>query len=186
LSLSIWSYLCVHCLRFSNRKKRVAESIVLISFPRSHDQVSTICGASIILGSMLYREHVTKRASTIRMRLVQGLVLSDLLLGYVSCPHRSSRSDLTELMISVSLPAIRLVGTITSSKYLSGKIYPHGSPFCDAFGILLVIILWTGQSAQSIVSSERKLTEYISTMTEHLWTFALAWATYMILIYVSP
>lgn len=131
-------------LRFSNRKKRVAEWIVQISLPRSYDQVCTICGASVILGSMLYREHVTKRASTIRMRLVQGLVFSDLLLGYVSC---SSGSDRIELMVSDSLPAIRLIGTITSSEYLSGKIHPHGSPFCDAFGILLVIILWSGQFA---------------------------------------
>lgn len=96
---------------------------------------STIIGASAILISMLYREIYKRRASAVRMRLVQGLVLSDLILG--------------------------IIGIITAGEYLSGRRFEHGSNFCDAMGFLLVAVLWS----------------------EHLWTFFLAFATYMILIY---
>lgn len=39
----------------------------------------------------------------------------------------------------------RIVGIITSGQYLQGVYHPHGSSFCDAFGLLLVAVLWTGE-----------------------------------------
>lgn len=83
---------------------------------------------------MLYHE-IRGRASTVRTRIVQGLVLSDFFLGFFAL--------------------------ISSSAYLAGSPFQHGSNTCDAWGLFLVATLWS----------------------EHLWTLVLAFSTYMILIY---
>lgn len=83
---------------------------------------------------MLYHE-IRGRASTVRTRIVQGLVLSDFLLGFFAL--------------------------ISSSAYLAGNPFQHGSNTCSAWGFFLVATLWS----------------------EHLWTLVLAFSTYMILIY---
>ncbi|KAJ9120109.1 hypothetical protein QFC22_003007 [Naganishia vaughanmartiniae] len=94
----------------------------------------TIIGAGAILVNMFSRE-LRGRAATVRTRLVQGLVVSDFVLG--------------------------LTAMVSSSRKLQGKPFKTGSQACDGFGLLLVAILWS----------------------EHIWTFVLAFATYMILIY---
>jgi len=63
------------CLSILIGKARPAHWILLIT------QISTIIGATAILGDMAWRELYKGRASTVRMRLVQGLVFSDLTLG---------------------------------------------------------------------------------------------------------
>lgn len=56
-----------------------------------------------------------------------------------------------------------IVGMIGSIMDLSGHELSAGSESCDGLGFMLVAVLWS----------------------EHLWTLTLAFATYLILIYVS-
>ncbi|KAK4684863.1 hypothetical protein P7C73_g5303, partial [Tremellales sp. Uapishka_1] len=78
----------------------------------------TILGASSILISMAVVE-LRGRASTTRTRLVQALVLSDLIVG--------------------------LVGLIGSCMRLdpSNNSLQHGKTSCDGLGVMLVTVLWT-------------------------------------------
>ena len=77
---------------------------------------ATILGALIILGSMGILE-IRGRPSTTRMRLVQSLVVSDLVLG--------------------------IVGLIGSAMVLSGDNLVQGTVPCDGLGFMLVTVLWT-------------------------------------------
>lgn len=76
----------------------------------------TVVGASSILAHMLWRD-LRGRGATVRTRLVQGLVASDLMLG--------------------------LVALIPSVEYLRGNRHVAGSTFCDAFGVMLAATIWT-------------------------------------------
>ncbi|ORY30332.1 hypothetical protein BCR39DRAFT_558612 [Naematelia encephala] len=94
----------------------------------------TIAGALLIIGSMTILEFQGRTATT-RMRIVQSLVISDLILG--------------------------ITGLIGTAKSVAGDPLRQGSVSCDGLGVMIVTVLWT----------------------EHLWTLALAFATYMILIH---
>lgn len=73
-----------------------------------------------------------------------------------------------------------LVAIISSSRKLQGKGFETGTQACDGFGLLLVATLWTGKESAYYASLTCAYAN-----TEHFWTFSLAFATYMILIYVS-
>lgn len=73
---------------------------------------------------------------------------------------------------------------ISSSRKLQGKGFETGTQACDGFGLLLVAVLWTGKSACSFTGSLTRA-DRVCDGAEHFWTFSLAFATYMILIYVS-
>ncbi len=56
-----------------------------------------------------------------------------------------------------------MVALIPSAQYLQGHATHAGTQYCDGFGVLLTAVIWS----------------------EHLWTFSLALATYLILLYVN-
>ncbi|GMK59373.1 hypothetical protein CspeluHIS016_0703880 [Cutaneotrichosporon spelunceum] len=94
--------------------------------------VLTIIGASFVLVGMAMNE-IRKRASTTRMRLVQSLILSDVMLG--------------------------IVGLIGCTLSLDGRPLQLDSPECDGLGVMFHAIIFS----------------------QHCWTLALAFCTYMIL-----
>ncbi|KAJ9103830.1 hypothetical protein QFC21_002292 [Naganishia friedmannii] len=89
-----------------------------------------------------------------------GAILINMLSRELRGRAATVRTRLVQGLV-VSDFALGIVAMITSSRKLQGKPFVSGSQGCDGFGLLLVAILWT----------------------EHIWTFTLAFATYMILIY---
>lgn len=73
---------------------------------------------------------------------------------------------------------------VTSSRKLQGKGFESGTQACDGFGVLLVAVLWTGKPTRRLTKDSLVLITLFH-VAEHFWTFSLAFATYMILIYVS-
>jgi hypothetical protein len=74
---------------------------------------------------------------------------------------------------------------VSSSRKLQGKGFQTGTQACDGFGLLLVAVLWTGESRGGFNKRLGLVLNGPSNDAEHFWTFSLAFATYMILIYVS-
>lgn len=72
---------------------------------------------------------------------------------------------------------------ISSSRKLQGKGFKTGTQACDGFGVLLVAVLWTGERMVRL-PHYRACADISVGAAEHFWTFSLAFATYMILIYV--
>ncbi|KGB80158.1 hypothetical protein CNBG_5996 [Cryptococcus deuterogattii R265] len=79
----------------------------------------TVLGAGMILSSMAINEFVFSRPGTTRTRIVQALVLSDLLLG--------------------------IIGLISSSLALTGDghLMAHATTSCSGLGFMLTAILWS-------------------------------------------
>lgn len=125
----------------------------------------------MILISMAWLEYRGRPATT-RTRLVQALVLSDLLLGYVLFygarfqyyPYTRFASTRPDLTLGLRL-MYRIVGLIGNSLEISpGHRLKAGTATCDGLGFVLIAVLWT----------------------EHVWTLCLAVGTYLILIHVRP
>ncbi len=82
----------VYYFHMTRKKKKGARIVAhrfstctFTSSPSSNSlQVLTLIGSSAILLNMAYNEFYLKRAATVRMRLVQALVISDFLLGISS------------------------------------------------------------------------------------------------------
>lgn len=112
----------------------------------------------MILISMAWLEYRGRPATT-RTRLVQALVLSDLILGYVWLLGRPHILELEPLLM------VRIVGLIGNAMEVSpGHRLTAGTATCDGLGFMLIAVLWT----------------------EHVWTLCLALGTYLILIHVCP
>lgn len=73
---------------------------------------------------------------------------------------------------------------VSSSRKLQGKGFKTGTQACDGFGVLLVAVLWTGEHMVRL-PNHRPYADMSVGAAEHFWTFSLAFATYMILIYAS-
>ncbi len=71
-----------------------------------------------------------------------------------------------------------ITGLIGGAMDLSGHRLKAGTTSCDGLGLVLVAVLWT----RELCDDDKESTEY---GTEHLWTLALASATFMILIHVG-
>lgn len=97
-------------------------------------QILTTIGSIIILGNTL-RNELRGRGSTTRMRLVQSLIVSDLMMG--------------------------ITGLIGCIQQLAGHPLVKDSVECDGLGVTFVAIVFS----------------------QHLWTLALAFTTFMILIH---
>lgn len=86
----------------------------------------------MILGSMAWLEYRGRPATT-RTRLVQALVLSDLVLGYVIFTY-----------LKDSLLIISIVGLIGNAMEISpGHRLVAGTATCDGLGFMLIAVLWT-------------------------------------------
>ncbi|WVQ83169.1 hypothetical protein IAT38_005307 [Cryptococcus sp. DSM 104549] len=81
--------------------------------------VCTVLGAGMIITSMCINEFFRGRPGTTRTRIVQALIISDLVLG--------------------------IVGLISSALTLSdgGKHIAHGTVSCSGLGFMLTSVLWT-------------------------------------------
>ncbi|AFR97489.1 hypothetical protein C343_05632 [Cryptococcus neoformans C23] len=79
----------------------------------------TVLGAGMILSSMAINEFVFSRPGTTRTRIVQALIVSDLLLG--------------------------IIGLISSGLTLTGDghLMAHGTTSCSGLGFMLTAILWS-------------------------------------------
>jgi hypothetical protein len=85
----------------------------------------------MILGSMAWLEYRGRPATT-RTRLVQALVLSDLVLGYVSSSLYRGGADNS------------IVGLIGNAMEVSpGHRLAAGTATCDGLGFMLIAVLWT-------------------------------------------
>jgi hypothetical protein len=100
----------------------------------AHRQALTIIGSLAILISMAVLEY-RGRPSTTRTRLVQALILSDFLLGYVCI----QRVDID------GADSCRIVGLIGVSLALQPRGLRPGQA-CDGLSVVLVAILWSGES----------------------------------------
>ncbi|EKD00262.1 hypothetical protein A1Q2_05439 [Trichosporon asahii var. asahii CBS 8904] len=96
--------------------------------------ILTTIGSLIILGNTL-RNELRGRGSTTRMRLVQSLIVSDLMMG--------------------------ITGLIGCIQQLAGHPLVKDSVECDGLGVTFTAIVFS----------------------QHLWTLALAFTTFMILIH---
>ncbi|WVQ94498.1 hypothetical protein IAU59_001577 [Kwoniella sp. CBS 9459] len=100
---------------------------------------SVISGLTLIAASYLFYSLVKQGRGKLRVRLLLGMVVSDLAIGLVAMPP--------EIM------------------YLAGAGLKTGTRSCDAIGFLLTAVLFS----------------------QHLWTLAIAVATFLLLIYpLSP
>jgi len=87
----------------------------------------------MILGSMAWLEYRGRPATT-RTRLVQALVLSDLVLGYVIFTY----------LVMDSLLIVSIVGLIGNAMEISpGHRLVAGTATCDGLGFVLIAVLWT-------------------------------------------
>ena len=76
------------------------------------------------------------RSATTRMRIVQSLVVSDLVLGYVLSKNLfMGRKKLTD--------CARITGLTGTAMTLSGDGLVAGTTSCDGLGLLLVAVIWT-------------------------------------------
>ncbi|WVF66890.1 hypothetical protein IAT40_001633 [Kwoniella sp. CBS 6097] len=100
---------------------------------------SVISGLTLIAASYLFVSLLRQGRGKLRVRLLLGMVVSDLVIGLVALPP--------EIM------------------YLAGAGLKTGTRGCDAIGFLLTTVLFS----------------------QHLWTLAIAVATFLLLIYpLSP
>ncbi|WVR04713.1 hypothetical protein IAU60_001724 [Kwoniella sp. DSM 27419] len=81
--------------------------------------VFTILGAGLIIASMVFLEFYRGRPGTTRIRIVQALIFSDLMLG--------------------------IIGLISSILWLDGdgSAMEHGTTSCSGLGTMLTTVLWT-------------------------------------------
>lgn len=87
----------------------------------------------MILGSMAWLEY-RGRPSTTRTRLVQALVLSDLVLGYV----------ISTYFMKDPILMLSIVGLIGNAIEISpGQRLVAGTATCDGLGFMLIAVLWT-------------------------------------------
>ncbi|WVW79957.1 hypothetical protein I302_101930 [Kwoniella bestiolae CBS 10118] len=94
---------------------------------------SIISGLTLLAASYLLVSLIKQGRGKLRVRLLIGMVVSDIILGLVALPP--------EIM------------------FLAGKSPRSGSPSCDALAFLLTSVLFS----------------------QHLWTLAIAFATYLLL-----
>jgi hypothetical protein len=95
----------------------------------------TLIGAFFILGRLSWGEF-HRQAATTRVRIVESLIFTDVIMG--------------------------IVGLVGCGLMLNNKPLVLDTSLCDGLGVLMVATFFS----------------------QHLWTLILAFATFMILIYV--